>query len=59
MAEAKHAGDFSKKIAHLLKNPDIRQQMAQNSRKTALQYSWEAINTRLIRSYETVINRSD
>ncbi|MCJ7681341.1 MAG: glycosyltransferase family 1 protein [Candidatus Aminicenantes bacterium] len=58
MAEANRATDFSIKIAHLLKNPELRRQMAQNARKTALQYSWEAINTRLLRSYETVISRS-
>ncbi len=57
VAEANNPPDFAKKITQVLKNPEIRQRMALNARKTAFQYSWEAINKRLIQSYETVIDR--
>ncbi|MBU1186932.1 MAG: glycosyltransferase, partial [Acidobacteria bacterium] len=59
IAEANNSLDFAKKIKQLLKNPKLHQEMALNARKTALQYSWETINKRLVRSYETVIGRSD
>ncbi|MBN1352703.1 glycosyltransferase family 1 protein [candidate division KSB1 bacterium] len=55
LAKAKQPKDFASKIGILLKNKDIRQKMSATAQAFAKNYSWEAINNRLINSYHHTI----
>ena len=51
--------DFAKQISYFLSHPDERYQYGRIARETAKTYSWKAINTRLLQSYENVIRASE
>ncbi|WP_413171257.1 glycosyltransferase [Anabaena azotica] len=51
-------GSLKSAIAHLLKNPQLREQMGQNGRLFALQrYSWQTVAQQLACAYQAIVNQ--
>jgi phosphatidylinositol alpha 1,6-mannosyltransferase len=60
IAQAKNPDDFARRLESFLVNPALRWWMGRNAREFAAQFSWDAINCRLIQSYrEMVFEQND
>ncbi len=57
IAAANDPEDFAEKIAFFLNDMNMTRNFGVDARLTAQKYSWEAINGRLLNSYEQVISR--
>jgi glycosyltransferase involved in cell wall biosynthesis len=55
IARANAPRDFAGKVGRLLKDRERLKTMAENAQKKALAYSWEAVNKRLLQSYEDLL----
>jgi glycosyltransferase involved in cell wall biosynthesis len=59
LCEPGNAGEFSEAIVQLLKDDDVRKQMALEGRNFALRQNWERIFQSLVWSYSSIIQEED
>jgi len=55
IARANDPKDFAQKIKVLLENNTLRENLSRNAKDYSAQYSWEAINGKLIKSYQQIL----
>lgn len=55
VAEANNPADFADKIALFLKNMEKARHFGRDARRTSQKYSWQAINQKLLESYQHVL----
>ena len=58
LAEPHSPIDFADKLETLITQPDYMKQLGAEARESASHFSWQAINSKLLTSYQTVVDRS-
>ncbi|MCG8374609.1 MAG: glycosyltransferase family 1 protein [Balneolales bacterium] len=57
-AEKENEKEFTEKLEKIVSDESLRKSMAEESRKLALNYRWEDINSGLVENYKEVIDRA-
>lgn len=56
LAEVQNTTDFSRKLEEMVVQDKVREQMAKESRRLALEYEWDTINGGLVNYYKEALN---
>ena len=58
-AEQENTEDFTKQLAKVVEDSDLRAKMGKISREMSLEYQWESINAGLVNNYKEVLKNSE
>lgn len=56
--EKENVDDFTKQLEKVVSDPEMRIKMGKTSRKMAMEYEWDSINSGLVKNYREVLKNS-